>query len=140
MSHEYLALDPGNSTGWATFNEKGEVGGFGTLRKREEVYEKLEEEQPKVLIVEDWITRQGINLGGTKLEVVRVIGAVECWAYFHQADVHLQPNTIKPIGYKWAGLTKPKNHDMSHETDAYVHGVYWLQKNGIRKPQQGREL
>lgn len=134
----YLALDPGNSTGWATFTEKGDLIEFGTVRKRTEVYELLEKFQPEVLIVEDWITRQGINLGGTKLEVIRVIGAVECWAYFNNATVHLQPNTIKSIGYTWAGMRKPKNHDQSHETDAYVHGVYWLQKNGIRKPQQGK--
>lgn len=111
---------------------------MGTEVTRKGVDTMLNEWCPKVIIMEDWITRQGINLGGDRMEVVRVIGFIEHWAMLHDAEVHFQPNTIKPIGYKWAGIVKPKNHSQSHETDAYVHGVYFLQKRGIRKPQQGK--
>lgn len=137
---KYLAVDPGNSTGWATFNDTGDVVGFGTCVTRNSVYEKLAEAAPELIIMEDyrlypWKAKEQSWSG---FETVRIIGAVEYYAYLHNAKVVLQEPSIKGIGYKWAGLTKPKNHALSHETDAYVHGVYYLQSNGIRKPQQGR--
>lgn len=139
---KYLALDPGNSTGWATFVENGDVDGFGTCRTRSEVYEKLIEVRPQVIIMEDyrlypWKAKEQSWSG---FETVRIIGAVEYYAYLHNATMVLQEPSIKAIGYRWAGLTKPKNHDLSHETDAYVHGVYYLQKHGIRYPQQAKKV
>lgn len=133
----YLALDPGHSTGWATFDEKGNAIKYGTVKGRGPVYDLLKDVNPDHIIMEDWITKQGINLGGDKLETVRIIGAVEFYAYIKKIQITLQPNSVKGIAYRWAGIAKPKNHSMSHETDAYVHGVYFLQKAGIRRPQQG---
>lgn len=137
---KYLALDPGNSTGWATFNEKGDVVGFGTCVTRQEVYEKVADSEPELIIMEDyrlypWKSKEQ---SWSPFETVRVIGAVEYYAYLHKCQMVLQEPSIKSIGYKWAGLVKPKNHALSHETDAYVHGVFYLQKQGIRTPQQGR--
>lgn len=134
----YLAVDPGGSTGWATFDSKGDGITIGTCHTREQVYDMLRDTKPDLIILEDWITQQGIHLGGDKMETVRVIGAIEFYAYIRVIPIKLQPNTIKPIAYKWAGMVKPKRKSLTHETDAYVHGVYYLQKNGIRRPQQGR--
>lgn len=134
----YLALDPGESTGWATFNEDGNGNQLGTAKGRVEVYNLLRDVNPNTIIMEDWKTKQGAHLGGDRMETVRVIGAVEYYAYMHKCHIHEQPNTIKGIGYMWAGLEKPTSSDpMRHAKDAYVHGVHWLQKNGHRKPQQG---
>lgn len=137
---KYLAIDPGESTGWATFKEDGNLGQMGTLRGREPVYEKLSELAPSVIIMENyklypWLAKEQ---SWSPFETVRIIGAVEYYAYLHNAQVILQDPSIKSIGYLWAGIKKPKNHALSHESDAYVHGVYYLQKQGIRKPQQGR--
>lgn len=134
----YLAIDPGGSTGWATFTEDGHAITLGTCRTREQVYELLRKVNPQHLIVEDWITKQNAQLGGDKLEVIRVIGALEFYAYIKRIPIVEQPNTIKGIGYKWAGLKQGGPKRDSHERDAYVHGVYFLQRKGIRKPQQGR--
>lgn len=134
----YLALDPGGTTGWATFNETGDSTGMGSCPTRETVYELLRNKNPSVIVCEDWITRGHTTFGGDKMETARVIGAVEFYAYLKHVKVVLQPNTVKPIAYKWAGLSKPKAKVLTHETDAYVHGVYYLQKAGIRRPQQGR--
>jgi hypothetical protein len=134
----YLALDPGGSTGWATFREDGSGITMGTCTSRTEVYELLRSVKPSRIIMEDWITRQNAQLGGDRLEVVRVIGAVEFYAYLREIPVTLQPNTVKGIAYKWAGMARGGPKRDSHEKDAYCHGVYYLQKAGIRKPQQGR--
>lgn len=137
----YLALDPGGSTGWATFDERGDGCKLGTCRNRGDVYNLLKqakEDGIKVIIMEDWITKADVRLGSDRLEVVRVIGVVEYYCELTKTTLHEQPNTIKSIGYMWAGMDKPKKGDpLIHAKDAYVHGVYWLQKNGIRKPQQG---
>jgi len=133
----YLALDPGGSTGWATFTEAGNGITMGTCKNRDQVYTLLKNIKPSCIIMEDWVTQQNAALGGDRLEVLRVIGAVEFYCHIRQIPLHEQPNTIKPVGYMWAGVAKARSKADSHERDAYVHGVYYLQKAGIRTPQQG---
>jgi len=135
----YLAVDPGETTGWATFNEDGTAINYGSAHGRIEVYQLLAATQPKVLIVEDFelFPWKAKEQSWSDFETVRVIGAIEFWAYAKSATVILQLPNIKAIGYKWAGLSLAKAKRDSHERDAYVHGIYYLQKNGIRKPQQG---
>lgn len=142
----YLAIDPGISTGYATFRANGDLIRTGTLRKgKEELYPflaKLEPERDMTLdiVVENYrlYPWKAMAQSWDSLETVRFIGAIDLWATWCKYSVHLQDPQVKSIAYKWAGITKPKNHDMSHETDAFVHGVYYLQKAGIRRPQQGR--
>lgn len=134
----YLALDPGETTGFAIFDEKGNSLEIGEVFSDAELDDLLDRLSPTVVIVEDWVQSPYITMGGNKQLTARTIGSVESWCRRHSAKVVLQPNTIKSIGYKWAGLPKPKVKSLSHRSDAYVHGVYYLQKNGIRYPQQGR--
>lgn len=62
------------------------------------------------------------------LEVVRCIGAIEKYCHEHDVPMIEQMSSIKTTGYMWAGL---KNRH-KHEEDAYVHGLYYLIKNGHR--------
>jgi hypothetical protein len=148
----YLAIDPGEKyNGWATFRDSGDLITMGTIIGVDELtdwLERLDHTSLKRVIVEDY--RLGIvkgkNFGAAKQQgsralTVKTIGRIESWAYRNgKIPVELQPNSIKPTAYMWAGITVPKNKNLSHETDAYVHGVYWLQRNGIRRPQQGRRV
>lgn len=137
---KYISLDPGDTTGWASFDEKGNSIEYGEVKGRPAITELLSEQHPEVVICEDWITRGHTTFGGDKMNTVRAIGRIEEWCETNNAKLVMQPNTVKPIAYMWAGMKKPKNHAISHGPDAYVHGVYYLQKNGIRKPQQGRAV
>lgn len=137
-NQHYLAVDPGETTGWATFDENGIGTGLGSVHGRIEVYELLSQVQAKLLIIEDfelfpWKSKEQ---SWSSFETVRVIGAIEFWAYAKNAGLVLQKPNIKVIGYKWAKLTVAKAKADSHERDAYVHGVYYLCKQGIRNPQQ----
>jgi hypothetical protein len=144
----YLAIDPGEKfNGWATFRDTGDLITMGTIIGIDELTDWLEAfavEWLKGVIVEDY--RVGISKGrygatqhkGARVETVKTIGRIESWAYRNSVPLVLQPNNIKAVAYMWAGITVPKNKNLSHETDAYVHGVHWLQKNGIRRPQQGK--
>ena len=135
----YLALDPGKITGWATFDKEGNAQDYGQVTK-EELYALLVEKRPKLLIVEDFelFPWKSKDMPFDTLVAVRVIGAIDFYAWDAGISVILQKPSIKTTGYMWAGIQKPKNHAVSHGPDAYVHGVYYLQKNGVRKPQQGR--
>lgn len=149
----YLSLDPGLSTGYATFDANGDLITFGTLKGgSEDLYPFLRRlvfklaldfslEYKLDVIIEDYklYPWKAMSQVWDSLETVRLIGAVQFWANLHEFPVHLQEPNVKGIAYKWAGISVPKNHALSHETDAFVHGVYYLQKAGIRRPQQGKK-
>lgn len=138
-SVKYLALDPGKTTGWATFDAEGIGVAYGQANIKE-LYELLGSTEATVFIVEDFelFPWKSKDMPFDTLVACRIIGAIDYAASLKNAEVILQKPTIKTIGYKWAGITKPSNHTISHGPDAYVHGVYYLQKNNIRVPQQGR--
>lgn len=130
----YLALDPGETTGWASFDDKGEILEMGQFSLKEvNRLNDLIHENLKTVIVEDYrnhgFTQQkrwGRN------DTSKVIGRIEAICSIRGVEVVLQPNTVRNIGYKWMGTEQPKNHSISHQWDAAAHGVYWLQKNDIR--------
>lgn len=137
----YLALDPGDTTGWAQFGEDGGLIAYGQVKESE--YNKWLNEQLtagtiKIVICEDyrnhgWVQQKRWSQNKTS----KKIGGLEALANVYGIRVVLQPNTVKSIGYMWGGIEKPSNHSISHQFDAYAHGVYFLQQEGIRKPGQG---
>ena len=133
---KYLAVDPGHTSGWALFDDEGSLIEFGQFTLLElEVLDALFTNDLRAAIVEDYrnhgFTQQK---KWSRNETSKVIGGIETLGRMHKVPVYLQPNTVKTIGYKWAGLqAQPANHAISHQYDAVAHGVYWLQQNGIRK-------
>ena len=137
---EYLSLDPGNSTGWATFTSEGKLITTGTTKGKQELYDLLRSMPRSVqaVICEDfklypWKSNQQ---AWSQLDTVRYIGAVELWCAVTNRTLILQPSSVKPVGYAWAGMRPTTRKSESHSMDAYVHGVYYLQSIGVRKPQQ----
>lgn len=139
----FLAIDPGETTGWAEFDEDGFGIGLGQVKQigltkflTDHVHSEL-----KAVICEDYknhgFTQQK---RWSRNQTSKNIGKIEVFAELHGVTVILQPNTVKGIGYMWSGIDPPSNHGISHQYDAYVHGVYYLQSNGIRKPGQGLNL
>jgi hypothetical protein len=135
MTASYLALDPGHTTGWATFDDEGTVldkGQFG-LEDAVDILNNLINGDLKHIIVEDYKNYHWKKQKSwSRNETSKVIGKIETLAELSRVPVALQPASVRPIGYMWAGTTQPSNHAISHEYDAYAHGVYWLQSNGIR--------
>lgn len=138
----YLAIDPGHTIGFACFDAQGNIINYGQVNMDhfQRDFDKLLHSGLLHVIVEDYR-----NHGWTQQkrwgrnETSKIIGKIELLAEMRGVPLTLQANTVKPIGYKWAGLKEPpKNHDISHQFDAIAHGVYWLQSNNIREP--GRAL
>lgn len=131
----YLAIDPGETIGWATFDSNGDGISFGQSRYETFVsdFETLIHSGLKCIIVEDyrnhgWQQQKRWSRNITS----KIIGKIETLAELRGVRIVLQPNTVKKLGYMYAGIEVPDNHSISHQTDAYAHGVYWLQTNGIR--------
>lgn len=141
----YISFDPGEHTGWATFGEDGKVIDFEYVHGRDDLYTLLDDFDRipmviKQVIIEDFFLYpwKDKEQGWSDFETVRVIGVIQYWCHIRGISYTMQPANIKKIAYRWAGMTPPKNKLQSHAADAYVHGVYYLQQKGIRKPQQGR--
>jgi hypothetical protein len=132
----YLAIDPGHTIGWATFDEEGNILEYGQTKMEHfnKDFDKLLHSALKGVITEDyrnhpWMKQKGWG----RNETSQIIGKIEMLAEMRQIPLHFQRNTVKSIGYKWAGLKQaPSNHAISHQYDAIAHGVYWLQSNNIR--------
>lgn len=132
----YLALDPGETTGWALFSETGELIKFGQYRQAEQT-QWLTEYLTSDLwgaIVEDYRNYTG-QKRWSRNTTSKNIGSIELLCEMRGVPCILQPANIKKIGYKWAGLGEaPTNHAISHQYDAIAHGTYWLRMNNILKP------
>ena len=137
MQDKYLVFDPGLSTGWASFNQEGEITSKGILRGLDELISFLSdrEDYPDVVIYEGYrvFGHKAKAHIGSKVEAVQAIGMIKVYASKWRAEIVEQPSSILTIAQLWSGVKLPSNHDKSHDIAAYNHGVYYLQKNNIRK-------
>lgn len=138
MTAAYLALDPGETTGWATFKESGDVLAFGQFKQKDQTAEltRLVESTLKAVICEEYRNYGHMQQKKwSRNQTSKNEGAIELMCELRQVPFFLQPASVKKIGYMWMGLgAAPSNHDISHQYDAIVHGGYWLIKNGIVLP------
>ena len=130
----HMSFDPGENTGWASFDPSGKLTGSGILRNG--IYGVSDflgglVNRPKVMIVETYrIMDFKHKHNMSKVPTIRVIGVLECYAYIHGAKWIEQEPSAKDSGVKWAGWIPPNGH-MPDDYSAVGHGVYWLHKNGL---------
>jgi hypothetical protein len=133
----YIAIDPGETSGWAGFDEKGVIQEFGQFTQDEQNKWLDANIKPtvKMVIVEEYRNYKGGTFKGQKNQTSKNIGAIEMICELRGVPYTRQPANIKTIGYKFAGLGEPpKNHAISHQYDAVAHGTYYLRVNGILVP------
>lgn len=135
----YIAFDPGEHTGYCMFDREGQIiensfkTGFPELFR---FLESMDTSFLKVVIVEEYRVRpdkQSTHSWST-IPTLRVIGALQYWAWRHGlAPVYQQPSD-KVMGYKFAHAQPTKVKSLSHQLDAMAHGILYLQLHKIRKP------
>lgn len=134
----YLALDPGETTGWAKFDANGEILSMGQYKQGDQTQwltEHLTSELKAVICEEYRIYNQQKQKRWSRNQTSKNEGAIQLLAEMRGVPFHLQPANVKAIGYKWAGLGQaPSNHAISHQYDAVAHGTYWLRQRNILKP------
>lgn len=134
----YLAIDPGETSGWAWFDENGIcrspnpgviTAGFGQIRGQELLTYWLEElpVPPKVLIYEEYkILGEAQIHFGKEVPTIQNIGIIKSYAFRNDIELVKQSTDKKRLGYGWAQIKKAGNHSDSHRRDAYAHGFFYL--------------
>lgn len=135
----YLAIDPGETTGWAAFDDEGTILAMGQFTQKEQT-KWLDEHilsTLKEVICEEYRNYKGGTFRGQKNQTSKNIGAIELICELRGVPYVLQPANIKKIGYKFAGLgAAPSNHAISHQYDAVAHGTYRLRTTGVLIPKE----
>lgn len=128
---EYYAFDPGETTGWARF-EDGRLTDFG-YEKFEDFHNFLLTLAPDLYVVEDYIIRpytvqKGYSHQWNKGHTLRVIGAIELHGTILDIKVVKQQPSIKSAMAAQSGLNTKLSSKFRHSVDAILHGMYYAQK------------
>jgi len=139
--HHYLALDPGEGTGWATFAENGMPTNYGNVYgDATGIYKFLHSADsriefgiglPKVVIYEKWTLRKAKNVQGSTMLSSQVIGVVRGWATHIGAELISQDSMLNPGNERESGISPHGTHSQSHWTFAFNHGWHYLNETGI---------
>ncbi len=133
---KYVSWDPGGSrkkktTGMTKWDVDGNPRVIEQLGE-EDVDRELSnmEDTVELFIIERYIPRPGVSHTGNKLLTARVIGNLEGFARRQGIEVFFQSSSILKIAAMWAQVKPPKGH-LPDKISAYLHGYYYLHKNGI---------
>jgi hypothetical protein len=125
-----LAIDPGVMNGWA-ITDNGVIENYGQLEIGSDFNEfigGLSFRKIDVVVVENFRIRPGINFSWNEMAVIQVIGIISYVCWLNKIPMEKQEPANYSIGAKWAGITIPKNHDISHGPIAYAHATYYNHK------------
>lgn len=138
----YIFIDPGNSTGWALFDIDGNVIDSFMTKSFEATCEQLRSllsiNGVKRVLYEEfvlypWKTKEQM---WSEFETVQVIGAIRAEALRNGIETEKLHSRDYPMGFRYQGQSVPSHSNPLHDQlVAHAHGVFWLQKHGIRKPQ-----
>ena len=137
INGDIIAFDPGDTTGVAIFNEKGQLLGLNQLPLEGDkglIKWSARYERPVgVIIFETWVTfRQKAQAQtGSKQKAAQAIGAIKTMAVLKNATLIEQKPDIMKIATKWSGVKLPSDHSQSHQYAAYLHGFFWLHQQGM---------
>lgn len=133
-----IAVDPGKTTGVATFNGEGKLQTIAELKYPDEFAKWLHIERRNIVwVVEDFkllppsYFKSNKAMWWNSMFAPKVIGAIESLAIATGNQFILQQPNIKPIGYKLMGAEYKKGKKNVHVQDAICHGFYYFHKQGI---------
>ncbi len=137
-----LVVDPGDTTGIATFDADGSLVGKDQVDFNGLLGMLLNSTHLKHIVVEDYRLRAGkqAQQTGSRFQAVQVIGALKYHAFLHNVQFELANVQAKTLGSMYSGVKPPSDHKLSHEIDAYNIGIYWLVSNRIIEPPSLKDL
>lgn len=132
-----LSVDPGDTTGIAYWEDDGTFISKEAL-PFEEFLDKLNGFTGNIsaIVCEDYRLRGGRQVAqtGSRFVAVQVIGALKLLAKENKARFVLQQPTVLTVASLHSGVQRPSNHSKSHDIDAYNHGYYYLETQGLLTP------
>lgn len=138
----YLAIDPGQTTGYALFDENGDSRFMGKIKGEDKFLDELElivsANQITTIILEAYRNRPGLknsHNNWSKNETSQHIGAIKRIARKAKVEVvEQEPSPCLPIGLKFLGMSDVyRDKHVPDEVSALAHGTYYLRKNKILK-------
>lgn len=121
-----LAIDPGETSGWATFTPEGNFVSRGQMNFDEMLDALSIVERITVFVLETYTHDPGRQKRGSTFKTVQIIGAIKLRARQLGAEVAMVGREAKTMGAIYTGEEPPRNHKLSHEVDAKNLGTYWL--------------
>lgn len=132
----YLALDPGESTGWALFGFDGKPVQMGTVAYAQLWSGLLSKWNPAFYVVEQFKVRTSRNRTAKHYTqewdpavTARAIGKIELAAEQNNKPVHFQqPDIIQAAG-PMLGIKTEGFRSAQHSIDAILHGWWYAHKH-----------
>ncbi len=131
----YIAIDPGDNIGWATFDEQGKFIAFGEIKGHDNFLDWLEEQEGCItFIVESYRARPGATNSWSRLPTIQLIGAIKRIAKKKKIKVVEQdPSPALSIGLRFIKMhTTYRGKHVPDRVSALAHGVYYLKIAGIQ--------
>lgn len=133
MKDEWIAIDPGDTTGWATFTGLERMPTKMGEWDVDEYLDHVAHATYSLWVIEDYIIRpkgltQGYEHQWNKGTALRLIGAVELRGRQLHAPVVKQQASIKPIAAAKSGVPYTPKKRGTHMFDAILHGNHYLDK------------
>lgn len=132
-----LAVDPGDTAGYARFSDEGNFIDSGQIKGVDEFAKFAKTiDSVKTIVVEDYrlVGHRAQQQTGSRFQAVQQIGILKFLATQKNAEIVLQGADKYPIGLLLSGKKMPKDHKKSHDVVAYAHGWYYLVQQGIVSP------
>ena len=131
----YLSLDPGKTTGYVVWNSKAQPLKTGQLTE-DELIDFLDDDYLKpveVVILEDYklFSWKAKQQSGKRMAAPEAIGVISVFIRRGKRKEVRQPSNILPIAEKLTNVKMPSTHSQSHWVSAFLHGAYYLIKQGI---------
>lgn len=129
----FLAIDPGRSTGWAAYDERGTLLDLGKISPEDKFLDWLEEKTPRTVILETYRNRPGFTNSWSMGPTQQHIGAIKRILRKKHVKIIEQEPSVLVIGCKWAGIPHKKGIHLDDSMSAHAHGTYYLINSGIKK-------
>src|SRR6266496_4107812 len=127
----YIAIDPGDTTGWATFNEQGELIDFQEIKGHDNFLDWLEQQNARVYIVESYRVRTSGHINSfSTVPTLQLIGAIKRVA--KKKGIKIVMQEVSPalsIGLRFIGMHSIyKGKHVPDRISALAHGTYYLRQ------------
>jgi hypothetical protein len=148
-----LSIDPGTTCGVTLWTNEGEhrftkemhiddlrvLLAFVPHRIPDELIDisvSMVEDPVKVVVAEDFRLRRNkaVQQTGSRMDASRALGYAELFAEQAGAAVVVQQPDILRIAAMHAGVKVPGKSHIKDGVSSYLHGFYYLEKQGLRRP------
>ena len=132
-----LAIDPGGMNGVCWWDEEPpKMQAFDQI-KLQDLPMWLHEFKPvpDIIVYENfklWKHR-ALQQSGSDLPAAQAIGMIKSYASIYGIEMFDQSPQILKSAEMMSQMKMPKDHSESHWVSAYLHGYWWLVKNGHKK-------